>query len=223
MFSLKNKTVFLTGSTGGIGKEIAFQMSSLGAKMVITGTNKKKLKDLSYKLPNENDYIVSNLANSQNIENLSNQLSDRGYSIDILINNAGVTRDNLFLRMKEDEWSYVMNINLHSTVMLTQKIIKGMIKRKSGRILFITSIIGHSGNPGQSNYSASKAGLTAFSKSIAAEVASRGITSNCIAPGFIKTPMTDKLTEDQQNQILKSIRVIWAYSNAAARVHSGTR
>ena len=207
MFSLKNKTVFLTGSTGGIGKEIAFQMSSLGAKMVITGTNEGKLKDLSSKLPNENNYIVSNLDDSQNIENLSNQLNERGYSIDILINNAGVTRDNLFLRMKEDELKSVLNINLHSTISLTQKIIKGMIKRKSGRIIFITSIIGHSGNPGQSNYSASKAGLTAFSKSLAAEVASRGITSNCIAPGFIQTPMTDKLTEDQQNKILKNIPV----------------
>ena len=107
--------------------------------------------------------------------------------------------------MKEDEWTSVLNINLHSTVLLTQKIIRGMIKRKFGRIIFITSIIGHLGNPGQSNYSASKAGLAAFSKSIASEVASRGITSNCIAPGFIKTPMTDKLTEDQQNQILNNI------------------
>ena len=205
MFSLKNKTVFLTGSTGGIGKEIAFKMSSLGAKMILTGTNKEKLEDLSNKLPNENEYIVSNLNNSQNIENISNKLSEKGFSIDILINNAGITKDNLFLRMKEDEWSSVLNVNLHSTVLLTQKIIKGMIKRKFGRILFITSIIGHSGNPGQSNYSASKAGLTAFSKSIAAEVASRGITSNCIAPGFIKTPMTEKLTEDQQKQILKNI------------------
>ena len=205
MFSLKNKTVFLTGSTGGIGKEIAFQMSSLGAKMVITGTNEEKLKDLSSKLPNENDYIVSNLNDSQNIENLSNELIQREHSIDILINNAGITNDNLFLRMKQEEWISVLNINLNSTVLLTQKIIKGMIKRKFGRILFITSIIGHSGNPGQSNYSASKAGLAAFSKSISAEVASRGITANCIAPGFIKTPMTDKLTEDQQNQILKNI------------------
>ena len=205
MFSLKNKTVFLTGSTGGIGQEIAVQMSSLGAKMILTGTNDEKLKDLSNKLPNENDYIVSNLNNSQNIEDLSNNLSERGHLIDILINNAGITKDNLFLRMKENEWTSVLNINLHSTVLLTQKVIRGMIKRKYGRILFITSIIGHSGNPGQSNYSTSKAGLSAFSKSIAAEVASRGITSNCIAPGFIKTPMTDKLTEDQQNQILKNI------------------
>ncbi len=205
MFSFKNKTVFLTGSTGGIGKEIALQMSSLGAKMILTGTKLERLEDLSNKLPNENDYIVSNLNNSQNIENLSNELIERGHSIDILINNAGITNDNLFLRMKEDDWTSVLNINLNSTVLLTQKIIRGMIKRKFGRILFITSIIGHSGNPGQSNYSASKAGLTAFSKSIAAEVASRGITANCIAPGFIKTPMTDKLTEDQQNQILKNI------------------
>ena len=196
MFSFKNKTIFLTGSTGGIGKEIAFKMSTLGAKVILTGTNEDKLKDLSNKLPNENDYIVSNFNNTYNIENLSNQLIERGYSIDILINNAGITKDNLLL-----------NINLHSTVLLTQKILRGMIKRKSGRIIFITSIIGHSGNPGQSNYSASKAGLTAFSKSIAAEFASRGITSNCIAPGFIKTPMTDKLTEDQQNQILKNIPV----------------
>ena len=201
MFSLKNKTVFLTGSTGGIGKEIALQMSSLGAKMIITGTNEEKLKDLSNKLPNKNDYVVSNLDKSQNIEILSNQLIEKGYSIDILINNAGVTKDNLFLRMKEDEWLSVMNINLHSTVFLTKK----MIKRKSGRILFITSIIGHLGNPGQSNYSASKAGIAAFSKSLAAEVASRGITVNCIAPGFIKSPMTERLSEDQQNQILKNI------------------
>ena len=207
MFSLKNKTVFLTGSTGGIGKEIAFQMSSLGAKMILTGTNEERLKNLSNKLPNENDYIVSDLNNSQNIEDLTNQIIERGYLIDILINNAGITKDNLFLRMKEDEWASVLNINLHSTVLLTQKIIKGMIKRKTGRILFITSIIGHSGNSGQSNYSASKAGVAAFSKSIAAEVASRGITVNCIAPGFIKTPMTDKLTDDQQDKILKNIPV----------------
>ena len=207
MFSLKNKTVFLTGSTGGIGKEIAFQMSSLGAKMILTGTNEERLKNLSNKLPNESYYIVSDLNNSQNIEDITNQIIERGYLIDILINNAGITKDNLFLRMKEDEWASVLNINLHSTVLLTQKIIKGMIKRKTGRILFITSIIGHSGNSGQSNYSASKAGIAAFSKSIAAEVASRGITVNCIAPGFIKTPMTDKLTDDQQDKILKNIPI----------------
>ena len=207
MFSIKNKTVLLTGSTGGIGKEIAHQMSSLGAKLILTGTNQDRLKDLSTRLPSENDYFVLNLDSSNNIENLSNQLDEKGHKVDILINNAGITRDNLFLRMKEDELRSVLNINLHSTILLTQKIIKGMIKRKSGRIIFITSIIGHSGNPGQSNYSASKAGITAFSKSIATEVASRGITSNCIAPGFIKTPMTDKLTEDQKNQILKKIPV----------------
>ena len=207
MFSLTNKTVFLTGSTGGIGKEIAFQMSSLGAKMILTGTNEERLKNLSNKLPNESDYIVSDLINNQNIEDLTNQIIERGYLIDILINNAGITKDNLFLRMKEDEWASVLNINLHSTVLLTQKIIKGMIKRKTGRILFITSIIGHSGNSGQSNYSASKAGVAAFSKSIAAEVASRGITVNCIAPGYIKTPMTDKLTHDQQDKILKNIPI----------------
>ena len=122
MFSLKNKTVFLTGSTGGIGKEIAFQMSSLGAKMILTGTNGDKLQDLSNKLPNENDFIVSNLSDSQNIENLSNQLIDKGYEIDILINNAGITKDNLFLRMKEDEWSSVLNINLPLQFYLLKKL-----------------------------------------------------------------------------------------------------
>ncbi len=207
MFSIKNKLVLLTGSTGGIGTEIAYLMSSLGAKLILTGTNQEKLKKLSSKLPNENDYIVLNLENIESIQNLSEELHEKNYEIDVLINNAGITKDNLFLRMKEDELKSVLNINLHSTISLTQKIIKGMIKRKSGRIIFITSIIGHSGNPGQSNYSASKAGLTAFSKSLAAEVASRGITSNCIAPGFIQTPMTDKLTEDQQNKILKNIPV----------------
>ena len=174
--------------------------------MILTGTNEERLKNLSNELPNENDYIVSDLNNSQNIEDLTNQIIERGYLIDILINNAGITKDNLFLRMKEDEWASVLNINLHSTVLLTQKIIKGMIKRKTGRILFITSIIGHSGNSGQSNYSASKAGIAAFSKSIAAEVASRGITVNCIAPGFIKTPMTDKLTDDQQDKVISVLK-----------------
>ena len=207
MFSIKNKTVLLTGATGGIGNEIAHQMSSLGAKLILTGTKKDRLNDLSNKLPNESDFIVSNLNTNENVQNFSDELENKNYIIDILINNAGITKDNLFLRMKEDEWSSVLNLNLNSTAFLTQKIIKGMIRRKSGRIIFITSIIGHSGNPGQSNYSASKAALTAFSKSIANEVASRGITCNCIAPGFIKTPMTDKLTEDQQNQILKTIPV----------------
>ena len=207
MFSLKNKTVFLTGSTGGIGKEIAFQMSSLGAKLLLTGTNEEKLKDLSSKLPNQNDYIVSNLDDSQNVENLSNQLIEKGYSIDILINNAGITKDGLILRMKEDEWSSVMNINLHSTVFLTQKIIKGMIKRRYGRIINITSVIGVAGGAGQSNYSASKAGIIAMSKSLAQEVGSRSVTVNSIAPGFIETNMTAELSDDRKQEILNSISI----------------
>ena len=207
MFSFKNKTVLLTGASGGIGNEIACLISSLGAHMVITGTKEDKLKELSKKLVGDNTFIVSNLNNIKNIEKLNNELNEKNLEIDVLINNAGITADNLFLRMKEDEWYDVLNVNLNSTVMLTQKLIKGMIKRRFGRIIFITSIIGHSGNAGQSNYSSSKAALSAFSKSIAAEVASRGITCNCIAPGYIKTPMTDKLNENQQSEILKRIPV----------------
>ena len=169
--------------------------------MVITGTNEEKLKDLSYKLPNENDYIVSNLANSQNIENLSNQLSDRGHSIDILINNAGITRDNLFLRMKEDEWLSVMNVNLHSTFLMTQNAIKFMLKNKSGSIINITSIVAHTGNPGQANYTSSKAGVIAMSKSLAKEYARKNIRINCISPGFIESDMTKALSEDLKKKL----------------------
>lgn len=207
MFFFKNKTVLLTGASGGIGSEIAITMSNQGANMVLTGTKEEKLKELSNKLNNNSTFIVSNLNNKNNIEKLSNVLDEKKIEIDILINNAGITADNLFLRMKEDEWSNVLNINLNSTIMLTQKLIKGMLKRRFGRIIFITSIIGHSGNAGQSNYSASKAALSAFSKSLASEVASRGITCNCVAPGYIKTPMTDKLNENQQEEILKRIPI----------------
>ena len=207
MFSLKNKTVFLTGSTGGIGKEIAFKMSSLGAKLIITGTNEEKLRDLSSKLPNTNDYIVSNLDKSQNIENLSNQLIERGYSIDILINNAGITRDNLFMRMSEEDWNEVINVNLNSIFKLTKHLIKGMIKRRYGRIINITSVIGVAGGAGQSNYSASKAGIIAMSKSLAQEVGSRSVTVNSIAPGFIETNMTAELSDDRKQEILNSISI----------------
>ncbi len=207
MFSIKNKTVLLTGATGGIGKEIAMEMSNYGAKFILTGTKEDRLKELSESLPNESIFIVSNLNSNQNIQNFLEKLNDSGLNVDILINNAGITQDNLLLRMKEEEWSSVLNLNLNATAYLTQKIVKGMIKRRSGRIIFITSIIGHSGNIGQSNYAASKAGLTAFSKSIALEIASRGVTCNCIAPGFIETPMTSKLTDIQQKEILNKIPV----------------
>ena len=199
MFSLKNKTVFLTGSTGGIGKEIAFQMSSLGAKMVLTGTNEEKLKDLSSKLPNENDYIVSNLNNSQNIENLSNQLKERDYSIDILINNAGITRDNLFIRMNDEHFNEVLELNLKSVFRVTKSLIKGMLKRRSGRIISISSVVGSTGNPGQVNYSASKAGIEGFTKSLAAEFAPK-VRVNCIAPSLTDTELAGDLLRDDKRR-----------------------
>mgnify|MGYP001160144021 FL=1 len=207
MFLLKDKTVLITGASGGIGQEVARHMSKQGADIILTGTNEEKLKKISSDLGQKSKYIVADLGNDQDIDNLSQNAENYNGKIDILVNNAGITSDNLFLRMKDEEWDKVLNINLNSNVKLTKKIIRGMIKRRFGRIIFITSIIGFSGNAGQSNYASSKAALSGFSKSIALEVANRGITSNLIAPGYIQTPMTEKLNEDQKNNILEKIPV----------------
>jgi len=207
MFLLKDKTVLITGASGGIGQEVARNMSKQGADIILTGTNEEKLKKISSDLGQKSKYIVADLGNDQDIDNLSQNAENYNGKIDILVNNAGITSDNLFLRMKDEEWDKVLNINLNSNVKLTKKIIRGMIKRRFGRIIFITSIIGFSGNAGQSNYASSKAALSGFSKSIALEVANRGITSNLIAPGYIQTPMTEKLNEDQKKNILEKIPV----------------
>ena len=205
MFSLKDKIVLLTGSTGGIGKEIAYQMSLLGAKMILTGTSEERLKYLSSRLPNENDYIVSNLNNIENIEDLTNQINERGYLVDILVNNAGITKDNLSLRMSQTEWQQVIDINLTSTFLLCKFFLKKMIKNKSGKIINITSVGGHTGNVGQANYAASKSGIIGMSKSLALEYAKKNININCISPGFIKTNMTDKIDEKFKELILAKI------------------
>ena len=207
MFLLKDKTVLITGASGGIGQEVARHMYKQGADIILTGTNEEKLKKISSDLGQKSKYIVADLGNDQDIDNLSQNAENYNGKIDILVNNAGITSDNLFLRMKDEEWDKVLNINLNSNVKLTKKIIRGMIKRRFGRIIFITSIIGFSGNAGQSNYASSKAALSGFSKSIALEVANRGITSNLIAPGYIQTPMTEKLNEDQKKNILEKIPV----------------
>ena len=207
MFDLKDKVVLLTGASGGIGKSIALKMKESGARLIISGTRKNVLDEIVTQLGSDTKSIVTNLSSKESILALANEAETIHGRIDILINNAGITADNLFLRMKDEDWDKVININLSASMRLTRQVIKGMLKRKSGRIIFISSIVGYTGNAGQSNYSASKSALVGLTKSIALEVASRGITCNLIAPGFISTPMTDKLTDEQKKKIIVNIPV----------------
>ena len=207
MFDLTNKVVLLTGATGGIGKSIAKKMKKNGAKLVLSGTRKTVLDDITSELGSDTKSIVTDLNSKEGILNLANDAEKCFGRVDVLINNAGITADNLFLRMKDEDWDNVININLSASMRLTRQVIKGMLKRKYGRIIFISSIVGYTGNAGQTNYSASKSALVGLTKSIALEVASRGITCNLIAPGFISTPMTDRLTDEQKNKIIVNIPV----------------
>ena len=197
-----NKTILITGSTGGIGSEIAELLYSNGAEMYLSGTRTEPLKALAKKLGKRAHILEINLSKIEKYEKMIQEISK---NIDCLINNAGVTRDGLLMRMKDNEIDDVLNINLGGTIKLTRFLLKNMLKNKFGRIINISSVVGFTGNPGQSNYSASKAGIIGFTKSLALEVASRGITVNAIAPGFIRTPMTEKLSEEQQNNILSKI------------------
>ena len=207
MFDLTNKIVLLTGASGGIGKSIARKMKKSGAKIILSGTKKTVLDDLSSELGNDTKSIVTDLNSKEDIITLAEEAESYFGRVDILVNNAGITADSLFLRMKDEDWNNVINVNLTAGMRLTRQVVKGMLKRRFGRIIFISSIVGYTGNPGQANYSASKSALTGLTKSIALEVAARGITCNLIAPGFISTPMTDKLTEDQKNKIIVNIPV----------------
>ena len=207
MFNLDGKVALITGATGGIGMSIAKQMKSSGAKLILSGTRQEVLSKLKLELGDEVKTIVTDLGDKNDVMALANEAEETFGSIDILINNAGITADGLLLRMKDEDWDKVIDINLSSSMRLTRQVIRGMIKRKYGRIIFISSIVGYTGNAGQSNYSASKSALSGLTKSIAAEVAGRGITCNLIAPGFISTPMTDKLSEDQKNNIIKNIPI----------------
>ena len=205
MIDLKGKKVLVTGASGGIGKAIAMQLSSSGADLCLTGRNKSELENLQKIIGRNCQIIISDLSNSDGINNLADQAQEIMGQIDILVNNAGITKDNLFMRMSEDDWNEVININLNSIFKLTKQLIKGMIKRRYGRIINITSVIGVAGGAGQSNYSASKAGIIAMSKSLAQEVGSRSVTVNSIAPGFIETNMTAELSDDRKEDILRSI------------------
>ncbi|MFO0388648.1 MAG: 3-oxoacyl-[acyl-carrier-protein] reductase [Alphaproteobacteria bacterium] len=204
MFSLSGKKALITGASGGIGGEIAKALHDAGATIAISGSNAEKLQSAAAKLSGSIP-IVCNLSALDTVENLIKEAEEKLGGLDILICNAGVTRDNLSMRMKDEEWQQVMDVNLTASFKLTRACMKGMMKRRHGRIIYITSVVGHTGNPGQANYCASKAGLTGMAKSFAQEIASRGITVNCIAPGFIATSMTEILTEDQKAKINNNI------------------
>ena len=204
MFNLSGKRVLITGASGWIGKELSKSFLELCANIILSGTNINRLQSLKDDLNQECEVYECDLKNVDEINNLLKFLDGSG-GVDVLINNAGKTEDNLLMRMTDEQWEDIMLINLTSVMRLTRGIIRGMIKKRWGRIINITSIVALTGNPGQSNYVASKSGLIGFSKSLASEVASRGITVNCIAPGFIKTNMTDKLNENQTSSILNRI------------------
>ena len=207
MFDLTGKIALITGATGGIGQAIAKQMKDRGAKLILSGTRENVLNQMVKDLGDDVKSVVSNLQDKDSILSMAKDAEACHGKIDILVNNAGITIDGLLMRMKDEDWDTVINVNLTACMRLTRQVLKGMLKRRYGRIIFISSIVGYTGNAGQSNYSASKSGLIGLSKSLAAEVASRGITCNLVAPGFISTPMTDKLTEDQKNNIIKNIPV----------------
>ena len=201
MFDLTGKGALVTGATGGIGATIVRTLHAQGANIAISGTRAERLQELATELGERIHICPCNLTDREAVKALPGQAEEAVGQLDILVNNAGITKDNLFMRMKDEEWDDVIAVNLTSTFMIVRGALRNMMRRRSGRIVNIASISGIIGNPGQPNYSASKAGMIGMTKSLAREVASRGITANCIAPGFISTPMTDALNEAQVKQI----------------------
>jgi 3-oxoacyl-[acyl-carrier protein] reductase len=205
MFDLSNRVALVTGASGGLGSAIARALHKQGAKVVLSGTRREALDVLAAELGEGAFVVVCNLSDKDAVEKLVPEAEALAGPLDILVNNAGVTRDGLFLRMKDEDWETVLTVNLTSAFRLSRSVLKGMMKRRYGRIVNITSIVGVTGNGGQANYAASKAGLIGMSKSLAAEVASRNVTVNCVAPGFIASPMTEVLTDKQKEAILATI------------------
>ncbi len=205
MFELNGLTALVTGATGGLGGAMARALHAQGATVAISGTRREALEALAAELGERVHVLPCNLADKAEVEALVPAAESAMGQLDILVNNAGVTKDGLFMRMKDDDWDMVLAINLTSAFRLSRAALKGMMKRRFGRIIGITSVVGVTGNPGQGNYAASKAGMIGMSKSLAAEVATRNITVNCIAPGFIASPMTDGLNEKQKEAILATI------------------
>ena len=205
MFDLTGKSALVTGATGGIGGAIAKALHGQGANVAISGTNKEKLEALASELGSRVTVLPCDLRDRAAVVALAESAEKALGQVDILVNNAGITHDNLFMRMKDEEWDDVIAVNLTSVFVLTRGILRNMMRRRYGRIVNIASISGVLGNPGQPNYAASKAGLVGMTKSLVREVSSRGITANCISPGFISTPMTDALTEKQTEAIAAAI------------------
>lgn len=205
MFDLTGKTALVTGATGGIGGAIAKALHAQGAKVGISGRNTDKLEALSKELGERVVVLTADLSSDEAVQELVKRAEEELGQIDILVNNAGLTRDGLSMRMSDDDWQQVIDVNMTATFKLAKAVQRGMMKRRFGRIVNIASVVGVTGNPGQCNYVASKAGMIGWSKAMAAEVASRGITINCIAPGFIATAMTDALNDDQKAKINSTI------------------
>jgi 3-oxoacyl-[acyl-carrier protein] reductase len=205
MFDLTGKNALVTGASGGIGGAIATALHAQGAAVGLSGTRVGPLEALAAKLGDRAHVLPCNLGDADAVAELPKAAAAAMGSVDILVNNAGVTKDNLFMRMSDEEWETVMNVNLTSAFRLSRAVLRGMMKARWGRIIGITSIVGVTGNPGQGNYAASKAGMIGMTKSLAAEVASRNVTANCVAPGFITTAMTDELADAQKEKLLEAI------------------
>jgi len=205
MFDLTGKTALVTGATGGIGKDIARALHDAGATVALSGTKREALEALAGQIGPRTHVLPCNLGDKDETEKLIPAAEAAMGGLDILVNNAGVTRDMLFMRLKDEDWDTVLNINLTAAFRLSRAALRGMMKKRFGRIIGITSVVGVTGNPGQGNYAAAKAGMIGMSKSLAGEVAARGITVNCVAPGFIESPMTDELTDAQKERILSAV------------------
>ncbi|MGU3387658.1 3-oxoacyl-[acyl-carrier-protein] reductase [Methylobacterium sp. D53M] len=205
MFDLTGRKALVTGATGGLGQAIARALHAQGAAVALSGTRPAALEALAAELGERASPVAADLFDKDSVEGLVPAAEAAIGPLDILVNNAGITRDNLFMRMKDEEWEQVIAVNLTAAFRLSRAAVKGMMRRRSGRIVNIGSVVGSTGNPGQGNYAAAKAGLVGMTKALAAEVASRGITVNCIAPGFISSPMTDALNEKQREGILARV------------------
>ena len=207
MFDLTGKTALVTGASGGIGAAIARALHGAGATVALSGTREGPLDELRDELGERAHVVTANLSEPESVEALPKRAAEAMGSVDILVNNAGITRDQLLMRLKDEDWQAVIDVNLTASMRLCRGVMRGMMKARWGRIVNVSSVVGATGNPGQANYAASKGGLVAMSKAIAYEVANRGITVNCIAPGFIETAMTGKLTDEQKGGILGQIPV----------------
>lgn len=207
MFDLTGRAALVTGASGGIGGAIAKALHEQGATVALTGRNEEALKSVAGTLGDRAHVLVADLSDSDTVDELIGSANEAMGGLDTLVNNAGLTRDGLTMRMKDDDWAEVLEVNLTAGFRLARAALRGMMKARYGRIINITSVVGQMGNPGQVNYVASKAGMTGMSKALAAEVASRGITVNCVAPGFITTVMTESLSDDQKQSMLERIPV----------------